>query len=585
MKYRLAFAKFVFTLTLSFLALFSFDASASDLNAVLDKTTGTLEDFFQMEVTLENKEHEDSPRVISNDDFEVQYQGQSVSSQWINGVSSRQTTFRFLLEPKRVGTLQSPVIELKVGGTWQRSPSYQITVEKPQIVTDDSQELPAAFVKAEFLPQDVYLNQQATYKVLFFVQSDLRVDELQLQSPQMQDLTSYELEETPTYTQVLQGRRYLVYTHQVAVFPHSTGEKQLLAGKISGKQLFGNNNLFGSFSLFDAKPFRLLIPETTLQVNPLPNQQRPKSFYGLVGNYSLDASLSAEQIQVGEVSTLTIRVQGNGLAESVQAPEIQTTPELKIYRDQPTYQNETNQEQLTGTAEFKIVLSPSRAGDYTIAPVSLNVFHPETGQYQTLTTPALTLRAGGVNPDQVLQDPTTDQGQEAIEKPDLPRPIFRGELAQARSSNTWLIVSLFILPVIGFVLLESIKAYLRYLQSNAQEIRQQKAFQTFQKSLKKQQNLPTDQAQAQWTASCIRQYISDKLMCQAEAFNSAEVQDLLAKQNLDTHLVGQVYQNLLHYEIVCYGGGKLGSHLNLLETMAQLDQALKDMLKEDKLRN
>ena len=558
---------------LSCFFFFGLEAIASDLSAILDQTTGTLEDFFQLEIVLENQSHQGNPRIVSSDDFEVQYQGQSVSSQWVNGVSSRKATFRFLLEPKRIGILQSPVIELNVNGTWQRSTSYQITVEKPKTVTDETKELPVAFVQAELLPKEVYLNQQTIYQVQFFVQSDLQVNELQLQRPSVQDLAFYELEEIKPHTKMLQGKRYLVYTNQMAMFPQSVGEKIISGGKISGKQVFGNNQ-FGSFSLFDAKPFRLLIPEASLKVNALPSQQQPKSFYGLVGDYSIDASLSAQQIQTGEVATLTIRIQGHGLAESIQAPDIETTPDIKMYRDKPTYQNQTNQDSIIGTAEFKVALSPSQAGSYTIAPVSLSVFNPQTKQYQTLTSSQLTLLVGGATADQTL--PEAAISQKEIQQANTPQSIYHGELTQANFMeqwSAWLIWSLFILPVIAFILLESIRAYLRYLGVNAKKIRKQKALQTFQKSLKKEQT--TDQAQAQWIATCIRQYTSDKLMCEASAFNSAEIQDLLLKQGLDTQLVKKVYQSMLHYEVVCYGSGTLDLNLNLLETMTQLDQALK----------
>ena len=62
----------------------------------------------------------------------------------------------------------------------------------------------------------------------------------------------------------------------------------------------------------ELKHFKLATSPVTLNVRPLPASREPADFSGLVGKFRVSASLSKSSLPVGDSTTLSVVVEGEG---------------------------------------------------------------------------------------------------------------------------------------------------------------------------------------------------------------------------------------------------------------------------------
>jgi hypothetical protein len=66
----------------------------------------------------------------------------------------------------------------------------------------------------------------------------------------------------------------------------------------------------------------------TLEINDLPQTDKPDTFYGLVGSYTITANAAPTQVNVGDPITLKIKIGGSQYLKPVQWPSLEQIPEI-----------------------------------------------------------------------------------------------------------------------------------------------------------------------------------------------------------------------------------------------------------------
>ena len=74
---------------------------------------------------------------------------------------------------------------------------------------------------------------------------------------------------------------------------------------------------------------------------PLPQEGRPADFGGLVGDFTLAATVEPLELKAGESATLTATVRGRGNAKRIPELKIPSLDGVKIYADQPVQKTRT----------------------------------------------------------------------------------------------------------------------------------------------------------------------------------------------------------------------------------------------------
>ena len=122
----------------------------------------------------------------------------------------------------------------------------------------------------------------------------------------------------------------------------------------------------------------------TIDVKSLPENGKPDSFAGAVGNYKFTSSIDKEELSTNEAVTITFTVSGSGNIELLQMPEPVFPPDFEVYDPKITTNVDASSQGMTGTKKAEYLAIPRRAGSFSLQPVEFTFFNPSTGTYQTL---------------------------------------------------------------------------------------------------------------------------------------------------------------------------------------------------------
>ena len=122
----------------------------------------------------------------------------------------------------------------------------------------------------------------------------------------------------------------------------------------------------------------------SIEAKPLPENSKPASFAGAVGNYKFTSSIDKTELSTNEAVTVTLTVSGSGNIELLQMPEPVFPPDFEVYDPKITTSTDVNSQGITGTKKAEYLAIPRRAGSFSIPPVEFSYFNPSSESYQTL---------------------------------------------------------------------------------------------------------------------------------------------------------------------------------------------------------
>ena len=124
----------------------------------------------------------------------------------------------------------------------------------------------------------------------------------------------------------------------------------------------------------------------SVEVKNLPDNGKPASFAGAVGNYNFKSDIDKTQLKTNEAFTLTLSVTGTGNIELLQLPQPTFPPDFEVYDPKITTSANNTSNGLSGTKKAEYLVIPRRAGSFNLTPVEFSYFNPSTGTYSTLTS-------------------------------------------------------------------------------------------------------------------------------------------------------------------------------------------------------
>ena len=122
----------------------------------------------------------------------------------------------------------------------------------------------------------------------------------------------------------------------------------------------------------------------TLEVKSLPENGKPASFAGAVGNYNFKSEIDKTELSTNEAFTLTLTVSGTGNVELLQMPTPVFPPDFEVYDPKVTTSVNPTSNGLSGTKKAEFLVIPRRAGSFTIPAVEFSYFNPANETYQSL---------------------------------------------------------------------------------------------------------------------------------------------------------------------------------------------------------
>ncbi|RPI42985.1 MAG: hypothetical protein EHM46_04565, partial [Bacteroidetes bacterium] len=123
----------------------------------------------------------------------------------------------------------------------------------------------------------------------------------------------------------------------------------------------------------------------TIRVKPLPAGE-PEGFTGGVGDFTMNATLSASELNVNEALSLKITVRGTGNLPLLGEPVVNLPPDHDLYDVNRSVNISTEGNRISGSVTFEYPIVARHAGRFRIAPVKFAWFDPSSGSYRSATS-------------------------------------------------------------------------------------------------------------------------------------------------------------------------------------------------------
>lgn len=301
----------------------------------------------------------------------------------------------------------------------------------------------------------------------------------------------------------------------------------------------------------------------TVEVKNLPDNGKPASFVGAVGDYSFKTDIDKTQLKTNEAFTLSLTVTGTGNIELLQLPEPTFPPDFEVYDPKITISTNNTANGMSGTKKAEYLVIPRRAGSFNLTPVEFSCFNPSRGTYSSTTSEAYTIqveKGQGSESEEVSIFASNQEGIKYLGS-DI-RHIMTGNprLKPIHSAFfgtvPYFIVLLALLLVFVIALLLSKKRE-QLKQDNAAN-RNRKADKVARGRLKKasqylkvkdQENFYVEMSQALWG------YIADKLAIERSKLSMDTVSETMKGKNVPDDLTQQFVDTLNNCEFARFAPG------------------------------
>lgn len=357
-------------------------------------------------------------------------QSQSSSYQFVNGKQSQSFTlsYTYQLRAPQPGNYHFGKASIVVDGkTYESEPfNLEVTQAAPNTAPSSNQARQAqgnpraqsrqeSSVPAEVSDQDLFItasvNKKAPYvgeQVLltYRIHTAIPVEQFSIyKTPSNKGFWTEELktDHDAQEQEVIDNRLYIYADiRNVALFAQSAGTHTLEPMEVEAlAQVQAPRRRSGSiFDMFDDAFFsptqtvkkNLRSKALTIHAKPLPAEDRPASFDGLVGDYKIDFHYDLNQtIKANEAITFTFTVSGKGNIEMIHAPQIQFPPDFEVYEPKISHNKQVSASGVSGSATFEYIVVPRNRGVYKINAFRYSFFNPQTEKYVEKTLPEIVL--------------------------------------------------------------------------------------------------------------------------------------------------------------------------------------------------
>ena len=205
----------------------------------------------------------------------------------------------------------------------------------------------------------------------------------------------------------INGKMYKKYTiKKRAFFPTTIGDLEIPSAEIDGalqvempRQADDFDNFFDEFfsdvnggMSMQQIPVSLKTNDMKITSKPLPEKNKPASFKGSVGSYTLESNIDKTELSTDETANLIYTIRGTGNIKMISTPQIIFSGDIDAY-DPVSKDSITNFDtKVAGYKTFKYVLQPRNAGEINIPPATFTYFDADANEYKTITSPSYTLK-------------------------------------------------------------------------------------------------------------------------------------------------------------------------------------------------
>lgn len=363
-------------------------------------------DVFQYSIVVEGGVRPSKIDVSALAPFNPRSAGSGTSMQQFNDKVTMTYSANYAITAKGPGKMVLPAVTAVVSGKTYTTNPVEVKVSAPGTTDRLSLEFTLS-EKRCYVGQPVMMTvkwtvtarvQDASFNVPVFRSDDFYVEDVS-QAAGAYATERATIDGVPvTVTenrQVVKGMQAAVISFSKVLIPRRAGRLVLDPVGVSTNMAVSRTR--GFFEAYNYKRVSVQSDPVELEVLPLPQEGKPAQFYGLVGRYTIAASATPTQVNVGDPITLTIKIGGNPYLKPVQWPALEQIPALadnfKIPAEKASPVIEDGQKVFTQTIR-------ANNDDVTeVPPIPLAYFDPQDGRYTVAETKPIALE---VAPTRVL---------------------------------------------------------------------------------------------------------------------------------------------------------------------------------------
>jgi BatD DUF11 like domain len=188
----------------------------------------------------------------------------------------------------------------------------------------------------------------------------------------------------------LDGRNFQVFTIlKLKLNPYQTGDIRvdpiLVDNTVDYLANDGKKNNYSG--TIKSNPLHLV-------VIPLPEEDKPSDFYGIVGKFEIRNAIEKSDFPAGENNNLHIEISGTGEFENITQPAVPWPTGFDHFVARETLTGDKNIFPFSGKKTFDIPFVSNRQGQFTLPSIDFSYFDPVIKKYRTVTTDAIPVKVG-----------------------------------------------------------------------------------------------------------------------------------------------------------------------------------------------
>lgn len=599
--------KKLFSIILFFIGILNINAQDVVFTASAPRAV-TINETFRLTYSINaNPKSFVAPEFVNFDILAGPSTSQSTNMQWINGQMSKSTnySFTYVMVPKAVGKFTIEPAEVEVQKEKHKSNPLVIEVVKDR--SNDPTNTTTENTQGADIPKDnLFLKILPSTKSVF--EGEHLVVTIKLYT--RVGISGFKDSEMPSFKgffkQVIEEPQQIQFTREnvdgvlyetgvlqkVVLYPQQNGKIEIDPARLDLfiRQKSGTTSVFDDFfgSSYQNIEKRIIAPGLTVNVKPLPSENKPESFNNAVGIYSMTANLDKTDIKANEAITYKVKISGTGNLKLIEAPTIEFSPDFEIYDPKITENIKNAETGSTGSKTFEYLIIPRHEGNYKIPKVEFSYFDPSLKTYKTLKSKEYEINVA--KDDNVI---VTNVGASGISKEDVKyigkdiRFIKTGEIDFSVIDNVIIRTYKFWLAFVTFLIVFSLLLLILNKQYKSKKdivlVRNKKANKIAKKRLKAAELYLNSNKSEKFYEEILKAlwgYLSDKLNIPLAELSMDNAISILESYSLDISIIKQFSSIITTCEYARYAPIEGESQLDIdydkaVEVLSKFEQKIK----------
>lgn len=394
--------QFLGLLTMMLCASYMGLSAQASVRAVVEPNPIPLGESGQFKIIVEGSQKAEPPNMRNDQNLEFAYRGPNTQLSWVNGQMNATITHVYQVRAQRIGKYRILPQTIFIDG--KNYQTNEVILEVVEQTESSINVADIAYLEFDLPDRNIYLGETIASELRMILLNQANFPNKGVPQTKGDAFSITPIDQQPEIKrQVSEGRYYDVYIWKIGITPVKTGVQDLQFNAIhtlripeSDKRsrrdpfsVFRNDPFFDNmFGRYQDRQVQARSQPSKITVEAVPEEGRPDSFNGAIGNFEIAASTDSTDLAEGDPITLKITIRGEGNFSQMIPPEFPEDGSLKIYPPRVVEEQLDNQG-YSGSKKFEYVIIPTSADIRTVPSIAFSFFNPATGLYSEMDTPTI----------------------------------------------------------------------------------------------------------------------------------------------------------------------------------------------------